>query len=167
VQIKRWIKGCRRPAVTLLALLVLSAAGFHCGGAKDPVMEILAARADYTVELKGFTEKRGQWDEAVGTLLSIFVINDSDVTLEQLTVRLRRFGPGSQDVPLETRRLTLDVSDIATNRSAEIIRELPGFVAGSLDGLVVDLELMPAEEEYGEFPELADALAARNAAAQK
>ena len=164
---KRWIKVYRRPAVTLLALLVLSAAGFHCRGEKDPVMEVLAARADYTVELKGFTEKRGQWDEAVGTLLSIFVINDSDVTLKQLTVRLRRFGPSSQDVPVETRRLTLDVSDIATNRSAEIIRELPGFVSGSLDGLVVDLELMPAEEEYGEFPELADALAARNAAGQK
>jgi hypothetical protein len=149
-----------------LAGLLLAAAG-GCGGDKDPVMEVLAHRSDYAVELKGFTEKRNQWDEIEGTLLSIFVVNDSDVTLPQLTVRLRRFGPASQDVPLETRRLTLDVGHIATNRSAEIIYELPGFAAGSLDGLHVDLELLPDEADYGEFPELADALAARKAAASK
>ncbi len=150
-------------------LLVLLAAGacLNCAPERDPVMEVLSARADYTVELKGFTEKRGQWDEALGTLLSIFVINDSDVTLQQLTVRLRRYGPSSSDVPLETLRLTIDVGSIATNRSAEIIKEVPGFTPASLDGLIVDLELMPPEEDYGEFPELTDALAARGAAARK
>ncbi len=155
---------CRR-SVLMMLVLAAAAAGLNCSGEQDPVLEVLAARADYAVELKGFTEKRGQWDETVGTLLSIFVINDSDVTLGQLTVRLRRFGPGNEEEALETRRLTLDVSDIVTNRSAEIIVEVPGFVPGSLDGLTVDLELLPPEAEYGEFPELADALAARQAAA--
>lgn len=152
-------------AVTMLLVVLAAGAGFQCSPEKDPVMGVLAARADYSVELKGFTEKRGEWDEAVGTLVSIFVINDSDVTLQQLTVRLRRFGPSSSDVPLETLRLTIPVGEIKTNRSAEIIKEVPGLVPGSLDGLIVDLEIMPPEEEYGEFPELADALAARDAAA--
>lgn len=157
-----------RMTIRGLAVVLLAAgACFQCTAEKDPVMEVLAARADYTVELKGFTEKRGQWDEAVGTLLSIFVLNDSDVTLQKLTVRLRRFGPSSSDVPLETLRVTIDVGSIATNRSAEIIKEVPGFTSGSLDGLVVDLELLPPEEDYGEFPELADALAARDALAGK
>jgi len=158
----RRINGAKifRPALAAM-LLLASMTSVQCGGDRDPVMEVLAHRADYTVELKGFTEKRGEWDEKVGTLLSIFVINDSDVTLDQLTVRLRRFGPESDDVPLETLRLTLDVSGIATNRSAEIIRELPGFIPGPRDGLMVDLEPLPPEAAYAEFPELADALAAR------
>jgi len=157
IKMARWIS-------MLCVVVLLLAATTGCGREKDPVMEVLSHRADYTVELKGFTEKRNQWDEIEGTLLSLFVLNDSDVTLRELTVRLRRFGPGNQDVPQETLRLTIDVSGIATNRSAEIIHELPGFVAGSLDGLHVDLELMPEEAEYGEFPELADALATRQAA---
>jgi hypothetical protein len=154
-----------RPVLAAL-LLLASLACAQWGQGKDPVMKVLAHRAEYTVELKGFTETRNEWDEKTGSLLSIFVINDSDVTLPQLTVRLRRFGPQSEDVPLETRRLTLDVSGIATNRSAEIIYELPGFIAGPRDGLMVDLEALPAEDEYGEFPELVDALAARQARVQ-
>jgi len=152
-------------------LLLTAAAGLHCGNdeasngqpvsGKGPVLRLLADRADYKVELKGFADKRGEWDEKIGVILSIFVINDSDITLPQLTVRLRRFGPSSADVPLETRRLTIDVSEIATNRSGEIIIAVDGFIPGPLDGLTVDLEILPPEEEYGEFPELADALAAR------
>jgi len=155
----------------MVLLLLTAAAGLHCGNdeaskdqpvsGKDPVLRLLADRADYKVELKGFADKRGEWDEKIGVILSIFVINDSDITLPELTVRLRRFGPSSTDVPLETRRLTIDVSDIATNRSGEIIIAVAGFVPGPLDGLTVDLEILPPEEEYGEFPELADTLAAR------
>lgn len=164
----RRLRSERFVSPALAALVLLAAlAGVRCAGDRDPVMEILGHRADYTVELKGFTEKRSEWDEKTGTLLSIFVINDSDVTLKQLTVRLRRFGPQSDDVPLETRRLTLDVSGIATNRSAEIIYDLPGFIPGPRDGLMVDLESLPPEKEYGEFPELADALAARQAKSKK
>lgn len=162
--------------LVMALLLVTAAAGLHCGNDKaaidppapsnDRVLRLLADRADYKVELKGFADQRGEWEEKIGVILSIFVINDSDITLPELTVRLRRFGPNSDDVPLETRRLTIDVSGIATNRSAEIILAVPDFIPGPLDGLTVDLELTPPVEEYGEFPELADALAARQNDAQ-
>jgi len=158
-------RACRKNYVfqffIFCALCITIMAGISCGPEKDPVLEVLAARADYDAQLKGFTEKLDAEGEAEGVLLSIFVVNNSKRVLPTLTVRLRSYAMNNQDVPKETIRVAIDVSDIATNRSDEKIVPVAGFLPGLTDALALDVELAPAETEYGEFAELADAVASR------
>ncbi len=156
----------------MAALLLIALFGLHCGQAgeagkgtadtgNDPVLKLLSERAKFQVQLKSCADMRNQWEEKEGVILSVSVVNDSKITLPKLTVSLRRYAPGKEDVPLESKRLTMDVRGIAPNRGSEIMVQVPGFLPGPMDLLSVELEALPAEEEYGEFPELADALAAR------
>ena len=96
-----------------------------------------------------------------GVILSVSVVNDSKITLRQLTVDVCRYAPGKEDLPLEAKRVTLDVSGIAPNRGSELMVQLDGFLPGPMDLMSVELETLPDEAQYTAYPELADALAAR------
>jgi len=159
---------------SLVLLCLVALLGIECGSTgdqaadakNDPVMKLLSERLKYEVQLKSCADKRNQWDEKEGVILSTSVINNSKITLRQLTVDVCRYAPGKEDLPLESRRVTLDVSGIAPKRGSELMLQLDGFLPGPMDLLSVELKPLPDEAEYDQYPELADALAAR-AAAQK
>jgi len=140
----------------MLATIALIIAGFGLEACReeDPLALLLEARSEYDVQLHGFSEKQTETGELECILLDMFVINDSDLNLNQLTVKVLRFGPQSDEIPLEWQRIVIDVGEITTNRSSHVTGKVFGMELGIEDALGVQVELNPPREDYDQFVEL-------------
>lgn len=150
---------CWRRLLAAFLSMILVLAAINCGKGEDTSEElagftehqrrILQARLNYEVKVDNWILK----EDTLEMIMNLRVINNgAKPRLNYLTLKLTQYGE-DEKIPLEARRLTLDVSKIAKGRGQSFMIKLPGAVP-SVEGISLEIERIPPREllhQYKEF----------------